>query len=174
MAIFQFTGLSGAGKTTLANLISKLLLANGLEVEIIDGDQYRRSLCADLGFSKADREENIRRLGAVANTFSQQGKIALISAINPYESVRKELYERYNAKVIWIRCDLDTLFKRDTKGLYSRSMLPDSHPDKIFNLTGVNDEYQDPVEPSFEVFTGKENSTDSALKIADFIRMTLK
>jgi adenylylsulfate kinase len=154
MPIFQFTGLSGSGKTTLAEAVAKLLIEKQLEVEIIDGDVYRKTLCADLSFSRADREENIRRLGLVAKEFDQQNKIVLIAAINPFESVRKELTMNYNAKVIWLQCDLDTLVKRDTKGLYRKAYLPEGHPEKLHGLTGVSDLYEEPENADLVVNTG--------------------
>lgn len=154
MPIFQFTGLSGAGKTTLANAVAVLLTARGSKVEMIDGDEYRKTICADLGFSKADREENMRRLGTIAAAFSKEGKTVLISAINPFQNIRNELKERTGAKTIWIKCPIDILVQRDTKGLYKRAMLPERHPEKIYNLTGVNDVYDQPEQADLVLDTG--------------------
>ena len=91
MPFIQLTGLSGAGKSTLSQAVAEFLERDGYLVEVIDGDIYRKTLCRDLGFSHQDRMENIRRLGAVAHSFSTQGKIAILSAINPFEQVRQEL-----------------------------------------------------------------------------------
>jgi adenylylsulfate kinase len=167
--VIQLTGLSGAGKTTLANKVKLLLEQQQLKVEIIDGDVYRNTLCKDLGFSKEDRCENIRRLGKVAQEFSAAGAIAIIAAINPFEAVRRELEENYGAKTIWIKCAMDVLTQRDTKGLYKRAALPDEHPDKIYNLTGVNDVYEAPALPCFVIDTAGETPDASAGKMFRFI-----
>jgi adenylylsulfate kinase len=102
--IIQLTGLSGAGKTTIALLTKQLLESDGMKVTVIDGDEYRKTLCKDLGFSKEDRHENMRRLGRLAFSFATQGEIVIIAAINPYESVRQELKENYGAYTTWIDC----------------------------------------------------------------------
>src|SRR5439155_23541254 len=117
--------LSGAGKTTLARSVKTSLEKEGLPVEIIDGDNYRKTICKDLGFSREDRMENIRRLGSLADSFVQQQRIAIIAAINPYEEVRRELEQKYGARTVWIYCPLKVLIERDTKGLYKRAFLPD-------------------------------------------------
>ena len=170
--IIQLTGLSGAGKTAIARYLKRTLARQNLKVEVIDGDQYRKTLCKDLGFSKKDRYENIRRLGGVANIIRDMD-VAIISAINPYEEARKELKDRYKAKTIWVNCDLEVLIKRDPKGLYRRSMLPDTHPDKIYNLTGIDDVYENPQNADFIVYTDRETLKESSQKIADFIREAL-
>lgn len=146
-----------------------MLEGNLLEVEIVDGDEYRKTICNDLGFSKEDRHENIRRLATVAYSLAGSGIIAIIAAINPFELVRKELKEKYAAKTAWIKCDLDILLKRDTKGLYKRALLPDDHPDKIFNLTGVNDIYEVPLSADITIDTGNETAARSADKLYQFI-----
>jgi len=149
-----------------------MLHSQNYKVEIIDSDQYRMTVCKDLGFSKKDRHENIRRLGNIASSKIEKD-VVIISAINPYEKIRKELKKNYKAKVVWINCDLNTLIKRDTKGLYRRSMLADEHPDKLYNLTGVNDVYEIPPDPDFAVNTGCETLEESSGKIFDFIMRAL-
>ena len=171
--IIQLTGLSGAGKTTIAEKTKEMLRADYSLVEIIDGDAYRKTINKDLGFSRQDREENIRRLGAMAYSFSSNNKIAIIAAINPFESVRKELSEKYGARTVWIKCNLDTLFKRDTKGLYKRTLLPDSDANKLFNLTGVNDVYEVPAAANLVINTTREDAEESANKLYSFIKMNL-
>ncbi|HTK21755.1 MAG TPA: adenylyl-sulfate kinase, partial [Mucilaginibacter sp.] len=152
--IIQFCGLSGSGKTTLAMQVKHLLQLHGISVEIIDGDTYRRTLCADLGFSKADRNENIRRLVAVANEFTGHGAISIVSAINPYEDIRLEIASRYsNVKTVYINCSLDVLMQRDTKQLYRKAMLPIGHPDRVNNLSGVNDPFEVPQHPNLIIMT---------------------
>jgi adenylylsulfate kinase len=168
--IIQFCGLSGSGKTTLATSVKHLLQQQGVGVEIIDGDTYRKTLCADLGFSKADRNENIRRLAAVANESINQHSIAIISAINPYEDVRLEIAANYgNVKTVYIECSLEVLMERDTKQLYKKAMLPDGHPDKVSNLSGVNDPFEMPRHPDLVIKTDDESIEASVQKLAGFI-----
>lgn len=169
MPLFQMTGLSGAGKSSIANLLKARILAMNQKVEIIDGDEFRKTLCSDLGFSKKDRIENIKRLGFVANLLSRNEIIAIIAAINPYNVARNELKSLYNAKLIYVKCDVETLQKRDTKGLYKRAFLPENHPDKIHNLTGVNDTFEIPESPELVIDTSDENLEYSLEKVLDFI-----
>ncbi len=145
MFIIQMTGLSGAGKTTLAFALQKQLLQMQLTAEVIDADIYRKTINSDLGYSVADRKENIRRLGRIANELCKQNSIAIIAAINPYEDVRQELKENYGAKLVWINCSTSVLIQRDPKGLYHKALLPDDHPLKLKNLSGINDPYELPV-----------------------------
>jgi adenylylsulfate kinase len=170
MLFIQLTGLSGSGKSTISNGVKKLLESNGFRVEVIDGDIYRKKLCPDLGFSKEDRHENIRRLGFVSNKFAINGIIAILAAINPYEEIRKELsLFGLHVKTVWIDCDLDLLIKRDTKQLYKKAMLPDDHPDKINNLSGVNDPYEPPENPSLIINTSFESEETSIKTLFDYI-----
>ncbi len=168
--ILLFCGLSGAGKSTLAEKVKNKLAAENIFIEIIDGDEYRRKLFKDLGYSMEDRFENIRRLGLIANKFSQHNIVTVVSAINPYDSIRKELVRSYkNVKVIHIDCDLETLVKRDTKGLYRRALLPADHPDKLSNLTGVNDPFEIPENPDLYVNTHKSTPKECTNEICAFI-----
>jgi adenylylsulfate kinase len=167
--ILQFTGLSGAGKTSIASRVKALLEEKGVPTEVIDGDHYRKTLCADLGFSRKDRCENIRRLGVVALSFDRPGALAIISAINPYNEVRNELRDNYNAKVIWIRCSMPVLLERDTKGLYKRALLPEGHPQKLRNLTGVNDTYEIPADADLVIDTTGESLETSAQRLFEFV-----
>jgi adenylylsulfate kinase len=174
MPLFQMTGLSGAGKSTISNLLKYKLLDLNLNVEIIDGDEFRKTLCSDLGFSREDRIENIKRLGFVANLLAKNGIITIIAAINPYNIARNELQRKYDAKLIYINCDVETLRKRDTKGLYKRAFLPENHPDKIHNLTGVNDIFEIPESPDLVLDTSKETLDVSVQKALDFILINIK
>lgn len=175
MLLIQLTGLSGSGKSTIANGTKMMLLNKGLPVEVIDGDMYRKKLYPELGFSREERCENIRRLGWLASRFVSRGVISLLAAINPFEEVRRELTAYGpHVKTVWIRCELDTLLKRDTKQLYRRAFLPEGHPDKISNLTGVNDPYELPEKADLIVDTTFEAEKISIEKLYQFILDTLK
>src|SRR5581483_4500 len=154
--ILLFCGLSGAGKSTLAGKVKNKFLGEDISIEVIDADEYRRRLFKDLGYSMEDRFENIRRLGFIAGKFASHNIITIISAINPYDAIRKELVRTYkNVKVVHIDCNMRTLVKRDTKGLYKRALLPDGHPDKLSNLTGVNDPFEVPENADLYIDTSK-------------------
>lgn len=169
--IIQFCGLSGAGKTTLALGAKKKLQELNIPVEIIDGDVYRTFICRDLGFSKKDRMENIRRLAFIAHTFSAHEITAIICAINPYEEVREEIKKKYeNVKTVFINCNMNELVKRDTKGLYKKAMLPEGDKERVNNLTGVNDPFEVPSAADLVIDTDKEDVEASVQKLVDFIR----
>ena len=169
MLIIQLTGLSGAGKTTLSRKVKQLLELQNISVEIIDGDEYRKTLCKDLGFSKADRCENIRRLGCLANELAFERDVIIIAAINPYEEMRRQLKQQYGAATVWINCPVNELITRDTKGLYKKALLPETHPDKIYNFTGINDDYDLPADYELVIHTHRESLEQSAGKFCDYI-----
>ena len=119
----QMTGMSGAGKSTMTFKAASILREMGHNVEVIDGDEYRTGLCSDLGFSKQDRNTNIRRLSFVGKVLSRNDVICIMSAINPYDDVRKEVKKDNNScKTVFVKCDLNTLIERDPKGLYRRAL----------------------------------------------------
>tara|TARA_R100000808_G_C2146575_1_gene154498 strand:+ start:787 stop:1518 length:732 start_codon:yes stop_codon:yes gene_type:complete len=166
----QMTGMSGSGKSTLTKLVSKRLKKKGLLVEIIDGDEYRANLCSDLGFSKEDRNANIRRLGFVSKVLSRNNVITIIAAINPYDEIRKELIEKdKNLKTVYIKCKLETLIERDVKGLYKRALLPDGHPDKVYNFTGISDPFEEPVDADLVINTAEQTLDKSVKLLEQFI-----
>jgi adenylylsulfate kinase len=168
--IIQFCGLSGAGKTTLAKLVKEKLERKYQPVEVIDGDEYRETLCKGLGFSKEDRQENVRRMAFVAAQLSKHGVISIISSINPYNDTRKEISDKYsNVKLVHVDCSISVLKKRDTKNLYRKALLPDGHPEKIYNLTGVNDSFDIPANPDLYINTAINSIEDCALKLVNFI-----
>lgn len=172
--IIQITGLSGAGKSTIANHARQRLQALDIAVEVIDGDYYRKTICEDLGFSKEDRQENIRRLGAAAADFSRKNIVVLLAAINPYIGVRNELLEKYNARIVYVKCPISTLIQRDTKGLYKRALLPDEHPEKIFSLSGINDPYEIPENAALILDTDVESIEQSVEKLYQLFINNLK
>jgi adenylylsulfate kinase len=173
--IIILTGLSGAGKTTLSAQTKNFLSGHGLDIEVIDGDEYRKAIGKDLGFSKEDRMENIRRLAFIAGKFSARGIVTIISAINPYKESRDELISSYpDVLTVHVDCPLAVLITRDTKGLYKRSQLNDDHPDKISNLTGINDQYDKPVNPDLYINTNATCLADCTLALGNFILGKLK
>jgi adenylylsulfate kinase len=168
--ILLFCGLSGAGKSTLANSVKVSLGRVSIPVEVIDGDPYRSRLFTDLGFSRQDRSENLRRLGFIADKFAAHGIVTIISAISPYDAVRRELIELYpDVKVVFIDCSLDELKRRDTKGLYQRADLPDDSPDKLHCLSGVNDPFESPEEPDLYFNTRDSSVAECTARICDYV-----
>jgi len=172
--IIQFCGLSGSGKTTLANKLRLMLSDTDIKIEIIDGDMYRKSLCADLGFSKADRNENIRRLAGIAAGLANHHVVPIICAINPYDDIRLEIADKYkDVKTVYIDCSLEVLISRDTKQLYRKALLSDGHPEKINNLSGVNDPFEIPQNPDLVIRTDGEPIETSSQKLLNFILCAL-
>ncbi len=164
------TGLSGAGKTTLANLVQRELMEIGFSSEVLDGDNCRRTLWKDLGFSKKDRIENLQRLAFIAEILYKHNIITIISAINPYANIRKSLFPKdVLVKTIWIECSLNELIKRDTKGFYHRAMLPDDNPNKIHFFTGISDVYEPPEDADLIINTENEEIQMSKNKILCFL-----
>jgi adenylylsulfate kinase len=139
--VLWFTGLSGAGKSTLARRVEQELAERGLRVEVLDGDEVRLNLCEGLGFSRADRDTNVARIGWVAGKLAHHGVAVLVAAISPYAEAR----ERVRASVddfveVFVDAPLATCAERDPKGLYARAMAGD-----IPNFTGVSDPYEPPL-----------------------------
>ncbi|HET7897103.1 MAG TPA: adenylyl-sulfate kinase [Flavisolibacter sp.] len=174
MVIIQMTGLSGAGKSTLAHCLKEALSELKIAIEVIDADVYRQSVCRDLGFSAADRRENIRRLARIADQHRRAGTLAVIAAINPYADVRKEISQQFGAKTVWVKCGLPTLIQRDTKGLYRKALLPDNHPQKIRNLSGINDPYEATEQADLIIDTEKASINSSTKRLLDFVLAELK
>lgn len=166
----QMTGLSGSGKSTIANKAKLELEKQGYKVEVIDGDYYREHLCKDLGFSKKDRNENIKRLGFVGNVLAKNGIISIMSAINPYEEIRAELRKfGDHIKTVYIKADVSVLTGRDPKGLYKRAMLPDDDPNKLKNFTGISDTFDSPLVCDLTIETDKQTEEESVKKLVKYI-----
>ncbi len=166
----QMTGLSGSGKTTLSRAVAQKLRKEGYKVELMDGDEYRTELCNDLGFSKKDRNSNIRRLGFVGKVLARNDVIAIMAAINPYEEIRNEIKALGPfVKTVYVECDLNTLISRDPKGLYKRALLNDDHPDKIKNFTGISDPFEEPTHQDLIIKTAEEDLEESVDKLYQFI-----
>ena len=162
-----FTGLSGAGKTTLARLVEEELRSRGLKVEVLDGDVVRTNLSKGLGFSKEDRDTNIRRIGFVCNLLSRNGVAAIAAAISPYREIRDEVRNQIgNFVEVYAKCPIGVLSERDVKGLYKKALAGE-----IKNFTGVDDPYEEPLHPEVEAHTDVETPEESALKILTKLEM---
>lgn len=156
-----FTGLSGAGKTTLARLVETELRSRGHNVEVLDGDIIRTNLSKGLGFSKEDRDTNIRRIGFVCDLLSRNGVVAIAAAISPYREVRQEVRKQTGTFVeVYAECPIKVLSDRDVKGLYKKALAGE-----IKNFTGVDDPYEPPVSPEVVVHTDRETPEQSAARI---------
>jgi len=155
------TGLSSAGKSTIAGAVHQALCARGARVEWLDGDQVRRHLCKDLGFSKSDRDENIRRIGFVAEVLTRHGVIVIVSAISPYRETRAEVRARIaDFLEVYVHAPLEICEQRDLKGIYARARAGE-----ITGVTGVDDPYEPPESPEVECRTDVESIEESAAKV---------
>ncbi len=156
-----FTGLSGAGKSTISGILEKRLREAGAKVEVLDGDVVRENLSKGLGFSKEDRDINIRRIGFVCELLSRNGVIAIVAAISPYRAVREEVRSRIrNFVEVHVDCPLDVVADRDVKGLYRKAMAGE-----IPQFTGVTDPYEPPTRPEVVVHSASEPPEESANKV---------
>ncbi len=163
-----FTGLSQSGKTTIADEIYHILSDKGLKVERLDGDIVRQTLTKDLGFTKEDREENLRRVGSLVRLFVQRGVIVIASFISPYRKSRRELRKRIpNFIEVFVNCPLEICEKRDKKGLYKKA-----REGKIKNFTGISDPYEPPENPEIEINTSQESVENSAKRIIKYLENT--
>ena len=156
-----FTGLPSSGKSTLAKRLEQILSKRGFHTEVLDGDEVRLRLSKGLGFSKEDRDENIRRISYVANIITRCGAIAITCAISPYREIRDEARREIKRFVeIFVKCPLEECIKRDVKGLYKKALSGE-----IQNFTGVSDPYEEPLNPEIIVETDKETLEESLEKI---------
>lgn len=160
-ATIWLTGLSGAGKTTITQALEQKLQAGGYEIEVLDGDVVRTNLTKGLGFSKADRDENIRRIGFVANLLTRHGVIVLVSAISPYREIREEVRKRIgNFVEVFVNAPLNVCEERDVKGLYQQA-----RKGEIKGFTGIDDPYEAPLNPEVECRTDLEEVEESVAKV---------
>ena len=157
-----FTGLSGAGKSTLSVILEKELRARGQLVEVLDGDVVRTNLSKGLGFSKEDRDTNIRRIGWVCEVLTRNGVVAIAAAISPYRAIRDEIRGKVGRFVeVYVEAPISVLAERDVKGLYKKALAGE-----IKNFTGVNDPYEAPLNPEVVCHSdGSETPEESAAKI---------
>lgn len=156
-----FTGLSGSGKSTVAQILAARIKEAGGRVEVLDGDIVRTNLSKGLGFSKEDRDTNIRRIGFVCNLLSRNGVVAMAAAISPYKAIRDEVRAMVgNFVEVYAECDLEKLIERDPKGLYKKALSGE-----IKNFTGVSDPYEAPESAEIVFNSGGQTPEESAEKV---------
>lgn len=169
--IFLLTGLSGAGKTTLARALYKKLSDDGQKCVVLDGDEMRGGICKDLGFSPEDRKENIRRSGEIARLLHSQGITVIMAFIAPYESLRQDLAAivgKENLRVIHISCPLEECKRRDPKNNYKKAL-----GGQIKDYTGIEDRYENPHSPDLILRTDIEDTDKCLCKFHDFVQKQL-
>ena len=168
--ILWFTGLSGSGKSTLAEKLVQDFRERGYKVELLDGDEVRTHLSKGLGFSKEDRDTNIRRIGWVARVLARNGVIAITAAISPYKAIRDEIRGETESEgraafvEVFASAPLDALVARDVKGLYKKALSGE-----IKNFTGVSDPYEAPENPEVTAFTSEESVDESAARLLGYL-----
>lgn len=156
------TGLSGAGKTTLARRVFEDLTRDGYDVELLDADVLRQTICAGLGFSRADRDTNVRRLSFLAAMLTRHGVIVLVTAISPFRETRSDIRREIGSFLeVYVNAPLEVCEARDVKGIYRRARAG-----SIRDVTGIDHEYEHPLNPDVECRTAEEAIEESARKIA--------
>jgi adenylylsulfate kinase len=156
-----FTGLPSSGKSTLARMLEQVLVERGQRVEVLDGDEVRLRLSRGLGFSKEDRDENIRRINYVAKLITRCGGVAITCAISPYRALRDEARQEIGRFIeVYVKCSLDVCIDRDVKGLYAKALRGE-----IPAFTGISDPYEAPLAPEVVVETDRESPEESLAKI---------
>ncbi|MFZ9217529.1 MAG: adenylyl-sulfate kinase, partial [Vulcanococcus sp.] len=166
-AILWFTGLSGSGKSTLANAVNQALFERGLACYVLDGDNIRHGLCKDLGFSDADREENIRRIGEVSKLFLDAGVVVLTAFVSPFKADRdraRALVAEGDFVEIHCAADLEVCEQRDTKGLYAKARAGE-----IKEFTGISSPYEAPEQPELRVDTGSQSLEQSVQQVLEHL-----
>jgi adenylyl-sulfate kinase len=164
------TGLSGAGKSTIARLTHRELLSRGYRSELLDADMLRMSLSRDLDFSKRGREENVRRIGLIADLSAQQGAIVIVAAITPYRAMREELRQQKPHFIeVFVDAPLGVCERRDPKGLYRRA-----RSGEIRYFTGIDDPYEPPLKPDLHCHTARETVDESVAKTVNYLLLTVR
>ena len=160
------TGMSGAGKSTISDNIIARFRNAGAKVELLDGDIVRTNLSQGLGFSREDRDTNIRRIGFVADLLSRNGIIVVVAAISPYRETREEVKSKIaNFVEVFVNCPVEVLAQRDVKGLYKKALAGE-----VGQFTGISDPYEPPVNPDVEVRTDREKVEESLGRIWDELK----
>ncbi|MCY7709653.1 adenylyl-sulfate kinase [Bacillus safensis] len=170
--IIWLTGLSGSGKSTIANAAARELFEQGYQVTVLDGDNVRHGLNKDLGFSDDDRKENIRRIGEVAKLFVEQGTIVITAFISPFQEDRhivRQLVEDGEFHEVFVKCDLNVCEERDPKGLYKKA-----RNGEIPFFTGIDSPYEEPATPELVLDTGELSREESKQRLVDYVKATTK
>lgn len=163
--VLWFTGLSGSGKSTLSRMIEGELRKRGCKVEVLDGDEVRENLSKGLGFSKEDRDTNVRRIGYVAKLLSRNGAVAITAAISPYKDVRDQCRSMNRDFVeVYAECSIEELTRRDVKGLYEKALSGE-----IKNFTGISDPYEAPENPEVTINSENQSEDESLKAIMDYL-----
>jgi adenylylsulfate kinase len=164
--VIWMTGLSGSGKSTIAKNVQDSILKNSINVEILDGDEIRKNLSPDLGYTPKDRDTNIRRIGFIANLLSRHGVIVIVSAISPYRSIRNEVRSMVSSQFIevYVNCPVEVCEQRDVKGLYAAVRRGE-----IKSFTGIDAPYEEPFSPELTCFTDRESVDISTSKILSYL-----
>lgn len=170
MVTVWLTGLSGSGKTTIGRLVRDELSSDGTRVELLDGDEVREVLSPNLGFTRAERDVNVRRLAFVADLLSRNGVVAIVAAISPYQAARDAARSAHGDRFmeVFVRASVGECTRRDTKGLYEKARRGE-----IEHFTGVSDPYEAPVAPELVCDTEVERPQDSAGKVLEQVRARL-
>lgn len=160
------TGLPCAGKSTIAQLLELRLRTRDCRVEVLDGDVARKHLTKGLGFSREDRDENIRRIGFVCHLLTRNGVIAISAAISPYRSTRDEVRRLIGSFVeVFVDCPLEVCKQRDVKGMYKKALAGE-----IAGFTGVSDPYEEPLNPELTLHTDRETPEESARNVLEWVK----
>ncbi|MDP7061570.1 MAG: adenylyl-sulfate kinase [Planctomycetota bacterium] len=163
--VLWFTGLSGSGKSTLSRMIEGELRKRGCKIEVLDGDEVRENLSKGLGFSKEDRDTNIRRIGYVAKLLARNGAIAITAAISPYAEVRNQCRAmNRNFVEVYAECSIEELTRRDVKGLYAKALSGE-----IKNFTGISDPYEAPENPEVTINSETQSEEESLVAIMSYL-----
>ncbi|MFQ6051855.1 MAG: adenylyl-sulfate kinase [Candidatus Hydrothermarchaeota archaeon] len=164
--VIWLTGLPASGKTTIARELESILRDKGIKVEVFDGDEVRKKLSPDLGFSKRDREIHAKRVAYVSKLLARNGVAVIVALISPYrkfrENARKEIGDFIE---VYVKCSLETCMKRDPKGIFKKALRGE-----INNLTGVQDPYEEPLNPEVTVNTEVETPEESTMKIIEKLK----
>jgi adenylyl-sulfate kinase len=163
--VLWFTGLSGSGKSTLSRMIEGELRKRGCKLEVLDGDEVRENLSKGLGFSKEDRDTNIRRIGYVAKLLARNGTIAITAAISPYAEVRDQCRAmNRNFVEVYAECSIEELTRRDVKGLYAKALSGE-----IKNFTGISDPYEAPENAEITINSETQSEEESLVTIMSYL-----
>lgn len=164
--VLWLTGLPGSGKTTLAKFLEERFRAHGARVEVLDGDVVRTHLSKGLGFSKTDRDENIRRIAFVCELLSRNGVVAIAAVVSPYREVREQVRSRIpNFVEVYLECPIEVLIRRDIKGHYQKALAGE-----IRNFTGITDPYEPPEAAEIVVHSAQESPEEEASRVFDHLK----